>query len=256
MEDNRINVLDRLAAADPARQPQELDQARADRVLAAILAEPRSEPRRLPRRRRLLVAALAVVVIGLAAPALAFDDVRSFIGLDREGFKPILEESRLLVSAPVADGTVVRLWLSPNKSGGECLFQTYGPPGEVEHAPEMGGGVCGWGPTGSLERGARAGGSPLLSQVSSAKRPLKVHGATEWVPPVISGWVEPDLEATRVEVRWTGGSKELALANSYFIGAAEELYEPPAERLPFFVVAYDAEGNEVGRRKLDPVRLD
>lgn len=252
MEDNRINVLERLAAADPSPTATELDQARADRVLAAILAETREEPRIRLRRKRFLVVAVALAVIGLVAPALAFDGVRSFVGLDREGVAPILEESKLLVSAPVADQTVVRLWLSPNKSGGECLFETYGPPGEVAHAPEMGGGVCGLGP----KMSQAYGGDHVGVGVSAAKRPLKVRGAAEWVPPVVSGRLAPALGATRVEVRWTGGSKELAVANDYFIGSVEALYEPSAELLPFTLVAYDEAGNEVARRALEPMRLD
>lgn len=256
MEDNRIDVLERLAAADPAPQAQEFDQARADRVLAGILAERRREPRSRLRRKRFLVPALALVVIGIAAPALAFDGVRSFIGLHREGFEPILEESELLASAPVVDGTVVRLWRAPNKSGGECLFETYGPPGDLEHPPERGGGMCKWGPGASYEQAARAGGESIVVNHGAAKRPLKVHGATEWVPPVFWGWIDPALGATQVEIRWTGGSKQLAVDNDFFIGAVEEIYEPVETALPFFLVAYDSEGQEVGRRKLEPVRLD
>jgi hypothetical protein len=136
------------------------------------------------------------------------------------------------------------------------MFTTLGPPGEVEHAPEMGGGGCRWGPGPSYGALAQQTGVPFAINVSAGKRPLKPHGATEWVPPVIWGWLNPEFGGTRVEVRWTGGSKALAFANDYFIGAVEELYEPAAETVPFFLVAYDADGQEVARRKLDPVRLD
>jgi len=238
MEDDRINVLDRLAAADPAPLGSELDEARADRVLTAILSESRPERPALRRRRRLVLAAVAAGVVAIAAPALAFDGVRSFVWRDPE---PVLEESRLLVSAPVAEGTVARLWLSPSTTGGQCLFETYGPPADVEHAPEMdGAGGC-------TERPISWEGIPLTYHTGSAGKP---HGATEWVPPVVSGRVDPELGATRVEVRWTGGSKALVLENEYFIGAVEEFHEPPAERLPFFVVAYDEDGQEVARLKL------
>jgi hypothetical protein len=240
MEDNRINVLDRLAAADPEEKPLRVDPASAERVLAAILAEPRDVRR--PRRRRLVAAAVAAVLVGLAAPALAFDGVRSFIGW---GHGPVLEEAQLLVSAPVADGTVARLWWSPSTSGGECLFETFGPPGDVERPAEMGAGGC--------TIGVPPPEGASIIHVGGAG---KVHGAEEWVPPVVSGGLDADLGAARVEVRWTGGAKPLAFANDYFIGAVEELYEPAAQALPFFLVAYDADGQEVARRKLYPVRLD
>jgi hypothetical protein len=99
----------------------------------------------------------------------------------------------------------------------------------------MGGGLC-------AERPISWEGIPLTYQTGSAHKP---PGATEWVPPVVSGRVDPELGAARVEVRWTGGSKALVLENDHFIGAVEGLHEPPAERLPFFVVAYDADGREV-----------
>jgi hypothetical protein len=241
MEDDRINVLDRLAAADPAPKT-EFDQARADRVLAAILAEPRAERGRRRHRKRIVAVAVAVVVVGIAAPALAFNEsVRSFFGFRNPA---VLEESRLLVSAPVAEGTVARLWDSPSRSGGECSFVTYGPPGPQEQATEQGGGVC-------SDRPADTGIDPAALSISVGKRPLKTRGASAWVPPVISGGLDPILGATRVEVRWNGGSKELAFTNGHYLGAVEELYEVPAELLPILLVAYDEEGREVMRRQLD-----
>jgi hypothetical protein len=243
MEDNRLDVLDRLAAADPAPAASKLDQARAERALAAILTQPRAQPVPRWRRPRLVLAAAAVLIVGMAAPAVASDRVRSFIGLEAHPH-PVLEESTLLVSAPVAEGTVARLWLSPSTTGGECLFETYGPPGDVEHAPDMsGGGMC-------TERPISWEGIPLTFTGVHTGSGGKPHGATERVPPAVSGRVHPKLGAARVEVRWSGGSKALVLENEYFIGAVEELHEPPAERLPFFLVAYDADGQEVARLKL------
>jgi hypothetical protein len=249
MEDHRINVLERLEAADPAPRTPEVDQDRADRVLAAILSEPRRERSGRLRRRRLLVAAIAVIVVGIATPALAFNgSVRSLF--DHPESPAVLEESTLLVAAEVAPGTVARLWRSPAKGGGECAFVTFGPPGDVERAPEMGGGACRWPAPGASV------GTPLPLSISASKRPLTPKGATSWVPPVVSGGLDAGLGATRVEVRWNGGSQRLALADGHFIGAVEALYEPPASALPFHLVAYDAEGNEVARRKLDPMRFD
>jgi hypothetical protein len=106
----------------------------------------------------------------------------------------------------------------------------------------MGGGLCSSGPI-SYE------GVPISATVSVGRRPPDLTRATNWVPPLISGLVDPELGATRVEVRWTGGSRELGFANGYFIGAAEELYEAPPSALPIFVVALDASGQEVARRQ-------
>ena len=52
-------------------------------------------------------------------------------------------------------------------------------------------------------------------------------------------------------LEWRFGSHELAFRNGYFVGGGAFLYEPPLPKLPFAVVAYDARGREVGRRKLD-----
>jgi hypothetical protein len=248
MEDNRIDVLERLAAADPVHPAAEFDQARADRVLAAILSEPHPVRRRT-RKKLIAVAAAVVAVAGIAAPTLAFSGhVRSLLGFQSPA---VLEESKLRVAAPVAEGTVARLWTSPSKRGGECVFVTFGPPGPVEHAAEMGGGACGDGPF----PGARI---PLTLSVSVGKRPSAPKGATAWVPPLVDGWINPVLGATRVEIRWNGGSKALAFADGYFIGVAEELYDAPAAVLPIFLVAYNADGQEVSRRKIDAewFRLD
>jgi hypothetical protein len=238
MEDNRIDVLKRLAAADPLRHGSDYDQHRADRVLAAILAAPRAKRRAI--RRRVVAAAVAGLVVAVAAPAFAFSDsVRSLVG---GGGPPELEEATLLVSAPVAEGTVAHLWRGRTTSGGDCFFETYGPPGDAG-TPDLGGGICSDRP---LAPSAYQGSV----HVGVTKKPLRVRGAAEWVPPVVTGHLDPTLGATRVVIEWTGGSKELAHVSGHFIGAAEELYEVPDELLPVHVVAYDAEGREVYRRKI------
>jgi hypothetical protein len=238
MEDKRIDVLERLAATDPVRTA-DYDQDRADRVLSSILAEPRAK-RRLARKR-LVAAAAAVVAIGIAAPALAFSDsVRSFVGFDGP---PELEEATLLLSAPVADETVVYLWRGRTTNGGECFLESYGQPGAVVEVPEAGGGIC-------SDRPVSPSQIEGAVHVGVTKKPLRPRGAAEWVPPVISGHLDPALGVTRVAVEWTGGSKDLAYADGHFIGAAEPLYQIPDELLPVYVVAYDAEGREVYRREI------
>jgi hypothetical protein len=239
----RSDVLDRIAATNPLPNGARFDRATADRLCAAIVAQPRLPTKRWTPSRRLVVAAVVIALAAIAGPALAFSDgVRSFLGLQSQ--PAVLEESRLLVSASVAEGTVARLWESPSRSGGECSFVTFGPPGNVERPSEMGGGVC------SEAQFSRPDRSMPVS-VGVTKRPLRPAGAAEWVPPVVNGYVDPNLGATRVEMRWTGGSKELAYANGHFIGAVEALYQAPAELLPIRVIAYDAEGREVHRTDLN-----
>jgi hypothetical protein len=237
----RSDVLDRIAATNPLPADVEVDPAAADRLLASVVATPRCSSHS-PRRRRIVVAAVALAAAAVAAPALAFnDDVRSFLGL-RTG-PPPLREARLLVSAPVADGTVAHLWIGKTKEGGECFFETFAPPGEVE-APKIGGGICRIGRPIELQ-------GPLSLHVSTGKRTLFPWGAESWVPLLISGRLDPNLGAVRVELRWTGGSKELAHANGFFLGAEEALYQVPAELLPVHLVAYDSAGREVHRHKIN-----
>ena len=192
-------------------------------------------------RGRVLVLAAAVVVVAVAAPTLALSArVRGVLGLDRS---PALEQSRLVVSTPTGTGSVVRVWVSPATNGGQCWFRTIGPPGEIEHAPNMnGGGVCGEGRL----HDARL---PLQVTVGMTKYPLPDASGT-WTPPVIDGWVDSSLQATRVELRWHGGSQPLAFDNDYFVGVSHDAYNPPDEKLPFAVVAYDESGREIARSEL------
>lgn len=243
----RSDVLDRMAAVNPLPSGASVNPESADRLYVAILAEARQASRRHPRRR-LVAAAVALALAVIAAPALAFSDgVRSFLGWPPVPLA-VLEESRLLVSAPVDEDTVARFWRSPSTRGGECFFVTYGPPGPLEHAPEMGGGRCG-----SAGGQFLPAGAPVTIHTGISKR-----GGADWVPPVVDGRVDPELDVARVEVRWTGGSKELAYADGYFIGAVEALYEVSAELLPIHFIAYDADGREVHRTELsaDWFRLD
>jgi hypothetical protein len=241
--DARSDVLDRIAATNPLPDGARYDSATADRLYVAIVAESRLPTSRRVSRRWLIAATVVIAVAAIAAPALAFSDgVRSFLGLQSE--PAVLEEARLLVSAPVAEGTVARLWVSPSKIGGECSFVTFGPPGTVERPSEMGGGLCSDRPLAALDRSRGV-------TVTVSKRPLSEAGARAWVPPVIEGYVDPSLGASRVEIRWTGGSKELAYANGYFIGAVEALYQAPAGLLPIRIIAYDADGREVDRRDVN-----
>jgi hypothetical protein len=191
------------------------------------------------------VAAVVIALAAIAGPALAFSDgVRSFLGLQSQ-LEPVFEKSQLLVSAPVAESTVAYLWGSPSRSGGECVFVTFGTPGKVEPPSTMsGGGGC------SLAPRSRTGRSMSLG-VSVSKFGIAPPGAAAGVPPLVRGYLDPNLGATRVEIRWTGGSKELAYANGHFLGGVRALFQAPPELTPIRFIAYDADGREVHRREID-----
>jgi hypothetical protein len=238
----RSDVLDRLAATNPLPHGARVNPATADRLRTSIVANPRRPARRWTSRSRLVVAAVVIAVA--AVPTLAFSDgIRSFLGWES---LPVFEKSRLLVSAPVAESTVAHLWGSPSRTGGECFFVTFSTRGKVERPSRMtGGGSCSLGPR------SRSGSSmPLSLQVPTVN--TAPPGAAAGVPPILTGYVDPSLGATRVELRWTGGSKELAYANGYFLGGVmRALFDAPKEVIPIRVIAYDAKGREVHRIDLD-----
>lgn len=171
---------------------------------------------------------------------------------DSRGQGPVLAESQLLVSAPVGNGFFAHSWVSPSSTGGRCAFTTADHDPMPEHATPGGGSGC------SIH-----GGTPVVS--TSAELPLSLgfsisrrleHGdPVRWVPPVVSGLLFPQLRAVRVEVRWRGGSHRLTLHDDAFIGGGPFLYMPQFREFPFTVVAYDAAGREVARKRLDSPSL-
>jgi hypothetical protein len=78
------------------------------------------------------------------------------------------------------------------------------------------------------------------------------QGAAAGVPPIVEGYVDPNLDATRVEIQWNGGSKELAYANDYFLGGVRPLFDAPPKMSPIRVIAYDADGHAVAQHEIDP----
>jgi hypothetical protein len=160
-------------------------------------------------------------------------EVRSLLGLESQ--PAVVEQARLAVSAPVAPGTEARLWTAPSKSGGDCSFVTFGPPTDLERPTRIGGGGCGSGGT----------PQPTTYSVSITKRPHRPAGAAGWVPPLVQGRLDPNLRATRVEIHWHGGSKNLSFANGHFIGSTSALYQAPQALLPIRLIAYDETGRKV-----------
>jgi hypothetical protein len=240
----RSDVLGRLAATNPLPDGARVDPPTADELRAVILAHPRRPTRRWTSNRGLRVAAVLVALAAIVSPTLAFSDgVRSFLGWDS---LPVYEKARLVVSAPVAESTVAHLWASPSRTGGECLFVTYGMPGKAEPPTQMsGGGVCSLGPRSKT-------GPPMWLTGSVSGFGTAPPGAAAGVPPLVEGYVDPSLGATRVEIRWNGGSNELAYANDYFLGGVRELFDAPPKLTPIRVIAFDAKGHEVAQHEIDP----
>ena len=233
----RSDPVARIAATDPLPDGARFDRAISDELRAKIAAQPRFPARSRPSRRLVAAIVLAAVVL-TALPALAFSDgVRSVLGFQPE---PVFEKSRLLVSAPVERGAVAHLWSTPSTTGGDCTFVTYGLPGKIERPTRMtGGGSCALTP-GSSE--------PLMVSISKYRDdPVQSAG------PVIHGYLDSSLGATRVEIRWTGGSKELAYANDHFLGLVEALRQStPKKTRPIRILAYDANGRVVHKIDINP----
>ena len=244
----RSDVLDRIAATNPLPHGARVDRATADRLHATIVARPRLRAARRTPSGRLVAAGVVVGLVVIAVPALGFSDgLRSFLGVQP---LPVFEKSRLLVSAPVEGGAVAHLWSSPSRSGGECTFVTYGLPGKIERPSRVtGGGVCTLAPRSGTEK------SGSLSVSMSKYR----GGPFQSVGPIIHGYLDSSLGATRVEIRWTGGSQELAYANDHFLGLVQALRQSsPKETRPIRVLAYDAEGRVVHKIDVNPAsfRID
>lgn len=191
-----------------------------------------------PRRRWRMVALVAAVLVGVAVPAFALSaSVRGLLGFPQ----PVLAKARLMVSTPIADGRILRVWESPSDTGGVCWFSTAERSDTDQRPAHMGGGGC------STSGDFHALHAGLLLQASVATQARTAN----WVPPTVSGWLNPKLHATRVELRSrTGAALPLAYANNYFVGVSATLFRPSFDNLPYHVVAYDSRGREVARQKI------
>ena len=196
-----------------------------------------------PRHRWRMVALVAAVVIGVTVPTFALSaSVR-----DLFGFKPVYSKAELLVSTPVGDGRVVRVWRAPNAGGGECILTTVDRPDAGLHGsdggpPDNGGGGCSTGPI-----PARLPTHFMLNLGVSMAHNSDRPGGT---PPIVQGYINPMTQASRIELVWRAGRQRLAFANNYFVGVAPVLFKPSFDLLPFYTVAYDKQGREVAREKV------
>lgn len=189
--------------------------------------------RRRRRTRRLALAALAAVIAVVASGFTLSSSVRGLLGFTH----PVLSEARLMVSAPLGDGRVARVWVAPSNENGRCVFVTTDPAGAARTtrpANADGGGACTIGPGAALH-----GSEPISVTISSA---LSGTGT-------LSGWVKPSIGAVAVELRWRGGRSQLTFRSHYFVAPFRQA-DPPFRHLPFHVVAVDRQGRVVGRLRL------
>jgi hypothetical protein len=227
--------LERLAPESGHRDPDWPDA----RVRAG---EPLS--RRRSRRLWLAAAAFAIVV---ATPTIALSaGVRSFLGITPH---PVVSKARLIISAPVGNAFYAHLWNSPSSTGGECSFTSLDHHAIPTGTPSANGGSgCTY--TGTQPIFTATATHPLTVGVAIERR-LKGGDPKKWVPPVVSGNVLAALHASRVEIEWRHGSYRLNLQNGYLVGGTPKLYMPPFRDFPFYVVAYNASGRVVARKKID-----
>ena len=210
--------------------------------------------------RRLAVVA-PVLAIALLAPAFTLSaGVRSLVGFGG-GPKIVFDKSRQLVSGPIGNGFYAHVWTGPSTSGGACEFVVIDHARSVSQPPASinGGAVC------ISRQGAKAGiladgpwtaataYFPFIVELSIGRRPT--GSLANWIPPHLNGSVYPGLHATSVRLEWDGGSQPLTLEGSNFVGGGPILYKPPFGNLPYYVVAYDAAGREVARKKLNDPSL-
>ena len=199
VEDLIRTELGRLATPVADRKPEWNDvRARVPHARAGCRSRPC-----VSRWRSLFVVAVVV-------PAVAFSSgVRSFLGF--ESPRPQYEQAHLTAAAPLPDGGVAHLWVSPSSTGGDCLFVTFDPQGSTPHPSRMfGGGGCSREPQTQLFNWSLSRGS----------------GRT---PTVLSGRIDPRLHPNRVILRWHGGFRDITSPDGYFI-AAEPILENPAFR--------------------------
>jgi hypothetical protein len=194
-------------------------------------------------RRRLLVATV-VALVAIGGPALALSaTLRQLVGLSFP--HPILRDARLQVTAPAPHGQVLRLYTAPTREGGECWFVSVADARSRPSPNLRGSASC------TVTKGAKLHSSKLPLEASwSMARRGDGQGARTWIAASVDGWVSPVLHATRVQLEWAHGRQRLRLENNYFLGAAPVLYSPSFADLPFYLVAYDANGVEVARQKL------
>jgi hypothetical protein len=207
-----------------------------------------SAPRHYKRDHRWRFAfAAAVALLAICLPAIALSaSVRGWLGF---GSQPVYKKARLVVSAPIAGNRVARLWVGPSTDGGECEIITITAASFVAIDPTTGKMI----PVAARTRdsggyGCTVGSTRVpptaLTWIFSPVPVGNTHAA------LIHGHVGQTYKAVRVDVVWNGGREKLRTVDGYFIGVVAMIRNPVFNRLPYTVVAYNAQGHAVARQRI------
>jgi hypothetical protein len=206
-----------------------------------------SAQRRTRDHRWRFAFAVAVALVAICLPAIAVSaSVRGWLGL---GSQPVYKKARLVVSTPIPGNRVARVWVSPSTDGGECEIITIAPASLVVIDPTTGA----IRPPAATTRdsggyGCTVGSTPVPpSAFTWMESPVTVANPTA---ALIHGHVGKTYKATRVGVIWNGGGEKLRTVDGYFIGVVATIRNPQFHRLPYTVVAYNAQGQVVARRRI------
>jgi hypothetical protein len=203
------------------------------------------QPHRV-RRGALVFSLVVLLAAAVAVPSLGLgSDLRDLLGLSNAPPKPLFDKARLLVEAPADKGEMARLYEAPSSAGGTCWFVDRVPIGSPAPTVDSdGGGMC------QVGDSATPPDREVPITWSVGMQPKTRNNTQGWRAPILDGWVNPELGATRVVLKWTGGSVELPFANDHFLFVSESLYEPAGKNLPYELIAYDAAGAEVARTRI------
>ncbi|RDI73976.1 hypothetical protein Gocc_2073 [Gaiella occulta] len=198
---------------------------------------------------------MATVVAALAAPALAVTgklaDIPGFAGYAGKGptaqpsSVPDLSRASKLVSAKLPSGQELAVWQAPNAGGGHCVFldksaATAGVPTTI-----TGAGECSDSPPSQKWMNKD---SPVSTNIDWAKTSEGAYGYEV----TIEGRVDVARVAGLAVVS-SAGAMPVALSHGYFVGglAPSGASGRLAPGGPYFLVAYDRSGTEVGRQDLE-----
>jgi hypothetical protein len=243
-----VSELDRLLPlpdGDRADWADVVGRAGLNRQAAATTPRDRSAVYRRRYGRAFVFVALVVVLF----VAVGFSSgVRSLLGLTPKPSLPVIGQAALLVSASIGNGFVVHEWSAPSSSGGSCLYASVTRVGSPIGAATMnGGGACSvQGKVGTLVPTRH---TPIQWTISATRR-LKNSNLANWVPPFVTGTLDPRIHATRLTIRYSGGSIPLVLRGHRFAGGSRKLYDPPSAAFPFRIVAYNRAGQIVASTTL------
>jgi hypothetical protein len=222
-------------------------EARAATPDWATVLDRLSAPRSKRDHRWRFAFAAVVALVAICLPTIALSaSVRGWLGF---GSQPVYKKARLVVSAPIAGNRVARLWLSPSTDGGQCEIVTITAASFVVIDPTTGA----MHPVAAGTRDSGGYGCTVGSRrvppnaFTWMESPVTVGNPTA---ALIHGHVGQTYKATRVGVTWNGGGAELRFADGYFLGAVATIRNPEFHRLPYTVVAYDAQGHAIAHQRI------